>query len=221
MSKRRSQLRHPYKGTEKPEENPMAADRMNSAPVRLEREAGPGAPPPAKDGVRRATGRARHEWFALLDEWGAGGRQYREIADWLTREHALSNWWAQKLIVEYEQARGLRDPGVRPDGTFEVSASKTVVAPIERLFEAVVDAELRDHWLPGVALRERTSQPPRSVRFDLNEGQTRIAVTFATSGDARTQVAVQHERLPDVRSAEEMKAYWRVRLAALKGLMET
>lgn len=41
-------------------------------------------------GVRRATGRGRDEWFALLDRWGAVGRPYREIADWLTAKHGIS-----------------------------------------------------------------------------------------------------------------------------------
>jgi Domain of unknown function (DUF4287) len=91
------------------------------------------------DGVRRATGRDREEWFALLDAWRAGDRQYREIAVWLTEEHGVSRWWAQKLIVEFEQARGLRPPGVRPDGTFEVSVSKTMAVPVKRLFDAFVN----------------------------------------------------------------------------------
>ena len=67
-------------------------------------------------GIERATGRDRDEWFGVLDDWGAAGRPYREISRWLTGEHGMSSWWAQKLIVEYEEARGLRKPGVRPDG---------------------------------------------------------------------------------------------------------
>src|SRR5918992_6365900 len=86
------------------------------------------------DGVTRATGRGRQEWFALLDDWGARGRSYTEIAAWLTTKHGLSKWWAQKLIVEYEQSRGVRRAGVRRDGTFEVTASKTVAVPCDRLF---------------------------------------------------------------------------------------
>src|SRR4029453_16306221 len=50
-------------------------------------------PTPAQD---------RGYWFALLDDWGAPGRSYREIADWLTAEQGVSAWWAQKVIVEYE-----------------------------------------------------------------------------------------------------------------------
>ncbi|HEV8054389.1 MAG: DUF4287 domain-containing protein [Chloroflexi bacterium] len=171
-------------------------------------------------GVQRATGRVRAEWFSLLDAWGAAGRQYRQIADWLTSEHGLSNWWAQKLIVEYEQARGLRDPGVRPDGTFEVGASKTVAVPVERLVAAFVDAGLRGRWLPGAVLHERGSQAERTLRFDWGDGTTRIVVSFSATGKAKTQVVLQHQHLPDASSGEEMKAYWRERLTALKTLLE-
>lgn len=177
------------------------------------------APRPSK-GLRRATGRDREEWFGILDAWGAPGREYREIADWLTGDHGISSWWAQKVIVEYQEARGLRDPGVRRDGTFEITASKTVAVPVGRLFAAFADAELRARWLPGVEMRERMSQPGRSLRFDWEGGATRVVVSFAASGEGRSQVALQHEHLPDVTSADEKKAYWRERLAALKTELE-
>ena len=177
------------------------------------------APPLSSEGMRRATGQDRGEWFAVLDTWGAAGRPYREIADWLTSQHGLSTWWAQKLIVEYEQARGLRDPGVRSDGTFSVGASRTIAAPIDDVFEAFVDAGVRQRWLPGIDLRERTVQAGRSARFDWGDG-TRINVSFQARGDVKTVVAVEHERLPDTRAAQEAKASWRDRLSALKTMLE-
>jgi len=172
------------------------------------------------EGMRRATGRDRGGWFAVLDAWGAAGRPYQEIAAWLTGEHGLSSWWAQKLIVEYEQARGLRAAGVRPDGTFTVGASKTVAVPAERLYAAFVDAEVRELWLPGALIRERTSQPGRSARFDWDDGATRVNVSVAAAGEAKSQVAVEHERLPDARAAEQAKAHWRERLDVLKAVLE-
>ena len=172
------------------------------------------------EGVRRGTGRERDEWFALLDDWGAAGRPYREIAGWLTGEHDLSSWWAQKLIVEYEQARGLRPAGVRPDGTFTVTASKTVGVPVERLFEAFVDAKQRKRWLPGTKMRERTSERGRSARFDWEDGSTRLNVGFFAKGNAKAQLGLEHERLPDAKSAGEMKSFWRERLETLKTFLE-
>lgn len=113
-------------------------------------------------GVLRATNRTYDEWFALLDRWGASGRPISEIADWLEGEHGLSSWWAQKLITEYEQARALRPPGVRRGGTFTVGASKTVQVPSNA---STTPSWIRrtERWLPGAAMRERTSRPLRSA----------------------------------------------------------
>lgn len=176
--------------------------------------------PAPTSGVRAATGRDRDEWFALLDAWGAAGRAYRDIADWLTGEHGVSDWWAQKLIVEYEEDRGLRAPGVRRDGTFTVTASKTISAPVDRLYEAFVDPTVRQGWLPDVELRVRTSRPGRSARFDWNSDGTRVAVTFAATGRDKTQVSIEHQRLPHADAAARAKAEWRRRLAALKAELE-
>ncbi|MPZ61205.1 MAG: DUF4287 domain-containing protein [Propionibacteriales bacterium] len=171
-------------------------------------------------GIRRATGRDYDEWFALLDRWGVPGRPYRAIADWLEGEYDLSSWWAQKLIVEYEQARGLRPPGVRPGGTFTVGTSKTVKVSVERLYDAVVDPEERERWLPGIVMRDRTSRPLRSARFDWSDDGTRVSVTFEAKGDAKSQLALEHERLPDLETAQQTKAFWRERLTALKAELE-
>jgi uncharacterized protein YndB with AHSA1/START domain len=183
-------------------------------------DASPAPEPRASEALRRSTGRDRAEWFAELDAWGAPGRAYAEINGWLTGEHGISAWWSQKLIVEYEQARGLRPPGIRPDGTFTVGASKAIAVPVERLVEAFVDAELRQRWLPGAVIRQRTSQPGRSARFDWEDGATRVSVSFSATGEARSQVAVEHVRLPDADVAEKRKSFWRDRLAALKDVLE-
>ena len=172
--------------------------------------------PRSSAGMRRATGRDRAEWFEVLDQWGAAGRPYREIADWLAAEHQLSKWWAQKLIVEYEEARGLRDPGIRRDGTFEVGASKTVAVPVERLHTAFADAQLRDRWLPGVEI-PRAASP---LRFDWKDGASRVVASFTAGGKGKSQVSVQHQRLRDAKAAAEMKAFWRERLGALKVRLE-
>ena len=167
------------------------------------------------EGVRRATGRSRDEWFAALDGWGAPGRPYRAIAGWLVDEHGLSRWWAQKLVVEYEQERGLREPGIRPGGTFEVTASKTVAAPVDRVYAAVVDGRRRRSWLTDGTMSLRTARPGRSARFDWDDGATRVSVSFAAKGDGKSSVAVAHERLPDAGAAEKAKRLWKERLAAL------
>ena len=130
-----------------------------------------------------ATGRDYAEWFQLLDAWGAPGRSYREIAAWLVGQ-GVSDWWAQKLIVEYQQNRGLRQPGARPGGSFAGGASKTVPVSIDRLYTAFADPGLRRSWLPELELTERTARPGRSIRFDAADG-SRVSAEFAVSGRGR------------------------------------
>jgi hypothetical protein len=160
------------------------------------------------------------EWFGMLDAWGATEREHPEIATWLRAEQGVPGWWAQGVTVEYEKARGLRPIGGDRDGTLNASASKTVAVPVERLFEAFADPDLREEWLPAAPLRERTARPARTARYDWGDGTTRVIVGFQARSEGKSTVAISHERLPDRESAERMKAYWRERLAVLKALLE-
>lgn len=173
----------------------------------------PGYEPQFSDeAVRLNTGRGYREWFAALDEWGAAERPHGEIARWLSDEFGIPGWWCQNVTVEYERARGLRPLRGDRDGAHNVSASRTVAASVERLFEAFVG-----RW---PELRQRTAQPPRSARFDWEDGTTRVVVAFAAKDEAKSTVAVSHERFADAEAAARAKQMWRERLAELKAELE-
>jgi hypothetical protein len=123
--------------------------------------------------------------------------------------------------VEYEQLRGVRKPGVRRDGSFSVGASRSIAAPVERAYAAFIDPGIRERWLPGVGLRVRTARPERAARFDWGDGATRIGVTFAATAEGRSDVAVEHERLPSRADADRAQAFWKDHLRILKRLLET
>jgi hypothetical protein len=176
-------------------------------------------PPVSEEALTKATGHGWDHWFSLLDAWGATDRTHTDIARWLSTEQGVPNWWTQSITVGYEQARGLRAPGQHPDG-WSVSATKTIAVPVERLFEAFEDDALRERWLPGADMRLRTATAPRSARYDWEDGTTRINVGFTSLADGRSRVALAHERLPDADSADEMKAWWRDRIAVLGVLLE-
>ena len=118
---------------------------------------------------RPTTGHDRAFWFAELDAWGAVGRPYREIADWLTTQQGLSAWWAQKLIVEYEELRGVRKPGVRRDGTFSVGVSRSIAAPVERVY-AALNNDLASSGELIVA--EALEDPSAASRVSVTDGRT-------------------------------------------------
>jgi hypothetical protein len=171
--------------------------------------------------IRERTGRGWEEWFDLLDDWGAADKTHREIARWLAGQqgiHPLA-WNAQAIAGSYERSRRGRQVGQHEDG-FTVTATKTVAVPVERLYDAFVDASLRAVWLPDGELRERTTTKPRSARFDWDGDGTRVHVAFAAKGEAKSTAALSHERLRDGAEAQRMKAFWRERVAGLKAVLE-
>lgn len=172
------------------------------------------------EALARRTGRAWDEWFELLDEWGASTQRHPEIARWLVEEHNVDGWWAQTVTVGYEQARGLRVPGQQSDGRFSASASKTVNVSADRAFQAFADESLRAEWLPDVSLTPTTVNHPKSFRADWEDGSTRLVVWLTPKNEAKTQVAIQQEKLSDGDAAAEWKAWWRDRLNELKRVLE-
>jgi uncharacterized protein YndB with AHSA1/START domain len=208
-------------GTDADPEAPAEPMAPPVEPVATPPEDAPGAKRPYSDEVIRAkTGRVWDEWFALLDAWGAAERPHPEIARWLAGEHGVPGWWAQGVTVAYEQARGLRAPGQRRGGLFEVNASRTVAVPVERLYEAFADPALRERWLPGSVVEVRTAQAAKSIRASWDDGSTRLVIAFTDRGESKSQVALVHERVPDAGTADKLKAFWRERMAALKQLLE-
>jgi uncharacterized protein YndB with AHSA1/START domain len=171
--------------------------------------------------IRRRTGRGWEEWFDLLDEWGAAERPHREVARWVAEQLGIEPlvWEAQAVTLSYERARGRRAVGERPDG-FAITASRTVVVPVGRLYDAFADESRRKRWLPDGQLLERTATKPKSARFDWGDGDTRVNVTFEAKGESKSTVALEHSRLRDAEEAERMKAWWRERLSALKSRLE-
>jgi uncharacterized protein YndB with AHSA1/START domain len=180
--------------------------------------ADPGLP---DETLREKTGKGWAEWVAILDAWGARERPHGEIAAYVAEEHRIPGWWAQTVTVGYERARGLRAPGQRRGGGYEVTVSKTVPVPRERLAAAFTEEDERERWFPGAPLRPRPTHSGRSARFDWEDGRTRVVVYFTEKGQDKTSVAVQHERLADADEAEAMRALWRERLAELARVLST
>jgi hypothetical protein len=154
------------------------------------------------DAVRAATGRDRAEWFALLDEARAATWTHQQVATWLVREHGVDGWWAQGVTVGYEQARGIRRPGQRQDGTFESSVSRTVdLAPTDALRELAAVVTLRLDVDP-LALNLTAKHP--TARFPLDGGEYVLA-TVSPVADGRSSIGLTWGRMPDDTRLAEVK----------------
>ena len=166
------------------------------------------------------TGQPWEHWYRLLEAWGAADRGHGEIARFLNVDQGVDGWWSQEVTVRYEMAIGRRRPGQRADG-FELSASKTVGVPVERVFAAFVEDQQRTAWLDA-PLRLRSANPKANVataRFDWADGPERVTAWFTPKGD-RSTVAIAHQRLPSAEARDAARAFWKDALASLARYLE-
>jgi len=170
--------------------------------------------------VQLRTGKRWKEWFLLLDHIGGKKKSHRELVIFLNQRYPrLGGWWEQMITVAYEQSRGLREMHQQASG-FTANVSKTIAAPLARLYRAWTEAALRIQWLPRAALTVRKATRNKSLRISWADGKTSLEVNFYAKGAGKSQVVVQHTRLADARAVARSKAYWGQRLDALKALLE-
>lgn len=197
---------------------PDAGPAASPAPAPVDQAEWVEHPGVSDETILHATGRSWNEWFTLLDDWGAAERSHAEIARFVNETSDIGGWWAQGITVGYERARGRRKLHQRPDG-FTINASKTVAVPAERLFASFTDDTLRDQWLPSNTLRPRTSQPPRSARFDLVGTESRVNVTITAKGEQKSSVQIEEIKLASEDQIAPRKAFWKEKLAGLNVLL--
>ena len=171
------------------------------------------------EAVRGKTGHTWEEWLSTLDRAGAASLTHQQIVAHLKGQHRLSDWWCQMITVGYEQAKGLRGKHEKPSG-YEIGVSKTISAPLSRLFRAWEDRKIRDKWLedPGFVIRKAT--PGKSMRITWVDGKSSVDAGFYAKGDGKSQISVQHGRLDSAREAARLKTYWAAQLGKLKEMLE-
>jgi uncharacterized protein YndB with AHSA1/START domain len=170
------------------------------------------------DAVQSKTGKTWPEWFKILDRAGARRMNHKAIAVYLREKHRCPAWWNQMVAVGYERARGLREVHQTPRG-YQISVSRTMSASAAELFEAWHDEETRRHWLPQKRLTIRKATPHKSLRITWGPGQTTVEVNLYRRGARKTQVTVQHNKLPGSTAVARTKSYWAKALRRLEGVL--
>ena len=181
--------------------------------------------PRTADAIAAATGISWPDWAAWLDAHDAPSLEHAEIASLAhgrmtagdRSDVANAAWWAQGVAVAYEQQIGRRLPGERQDGTFYVSASRTV--PVD-------PATAMDAWVAQVGDRAvlaertpagppRTSSTPRRAywRIGFTDGSSlQLAVEQAPTG---SRLTATHEGLASPEEREAARVVWKATLAGL------
>ena len=158
---------------------------------------------------------------SILDAWGGPEphpHRHRPLRS--SRSTPCRAGGRRRITVSYQRARGLRAVGQIKDG-WTVNASKTIDVPVDELFDALEDLDVRKQWLPDAELAPRTVTRPKSARYDWEDGSTRVVVAWEAKDEKKSTIYISHERLPDADTAEAMKGYWRAALVDLKAMMES
>jgi uncharacterized protein YndB with AHSA1/START domain len=179
------------------------------------------APAMSDDAVKAKTGKVWKEWFTIIDRAGGKKMNHQEIAKFLHTDHDVGPWWTQMVTVSYERSRGLRDKHQMPGG-YQISVSRTVNSSLDKVYKSFANEKSRSKWLetPGDKLVVRTSIPNKSMRVTWHDQKSGLEISFVPKGDQKSQVVVQHSKLPDDKSAAKMKAFWGKALDRLKETLE-
>jgi uncharacterized protein YndB with AHSA1/START domain len=197
---------------------------------------------PAEETVRERTGKGWPEWLDVLDEFDCRAKGHTATAKWLEAEHGLTSWWAQTVTVQYERERGIREIGQRHDGKFALNVTRTIAAPVERVWNAFADEKEMSTWFTtghrhdfreggsysngdGDKGKYTKIAPQERLHFTWENEKhcpgSLVIVEFMPKGAEKTTVAITHEKLPDKAGVDDMKTGWSWALDCLKSYLET
>jgi len=168
--------------------------------------------------VSAKTGKVWKEWFAILDKAGAKKMSHQEIVKVLNSEHEVGPWWGQMVTATYEQARGMRDRHEKPAG-YEISISRTLSVPVSAVYKAFATQKARARWLDENDWTVRLAKANKSMRVTWKDGKSSLDIAFYPKDANKSQVVVQHGKLPDAKSAAKMKTYWSGALDRLRNVL--
>jgi uncharacterized protein YndB with AHSA1/START domain len=167
------------------------------------------------EAVKAKTGKTWKEWFAILDKAGAKNMTHKETARYLSETQNVAPWWCQMVTVTYEQQTGKRSLHEKPEG-FQISVSRTIDAPLTKLYRAFAKEEERSEWLGEDNLEVRKATPNKSMRVTWKDKKTSLEINFYSKTVGKSQVVVQHSKLASASAAAKMKMYWSKALDRLR-----
>ncbi len=167
------------------------------------------------------TGKTMEDWFLYLDKKGAKKLSHPDVFNLISTTKGLEplGQWNQNLLAtSYGWSRGLRERGQKGD-EFEVSVSKTINVPLPILYSSFANDALRKKWLKEkIVIRKATEN--KSARVTWADETTSLSIDFYTKGTDKSQIVVQHQKIPDSKMAAEMKVFWAEKLNDLKKMLE-
>ncbi|NKE08368.1 MULTISPECIES: hypothetical protein [Kocuria] len=183
---------------------------------------GRGATPGRAAAIAQATGVAWDEWAEVLDSAGGVDLPHKTLAETAYAAMPLSvenaGWWAQSVAVAYEQWIGRRVPGQAHDGTFQVSATRTVPGSMEEVFDRWCRLVGEPAELDGLAVTDgpRTSGTDKRLHWGVTLADgSRGNVDVSPKGADKVLVAASQVNLSNPDEVERWRSVWKQQLKHL------
>ena len=170
--------------------------------------------------VERATNRSWDEWLLFMDGIGAKDLDHKQIA--LKVYYELEGtgveplgWWTQAVTVAYEQFIGRRIPGQRPDGTFQMSISKSTRLGMRELMDAWTRFAAQDDFVSGlIAGDPKISGTERRITWRTKAGDgSSVIVTSEPKANGTASIVATQIGLPGPEQNDEARANWAAAVA--------
>ena len=169
------------------------------------------------EAIESATGRTWEHWVAYLDSSGAREMTHQEIVA-LAEANGAPSWWRQMITVTYEQHIGRRLPGQREDGSFSISASRTIPEHLDDALGRWCAAVGTPASIGGVEIESgpetSATERWRYWRCALADG-SRVNVNISMKTPDKAVISVQHEQLASEDLGEHWRTLWKAILKEL------
>jgi uncharacterized protein YndB with AHSA1/START domain len=190
--------------------------------------------------VKAKTGKTLKQWFAELDRHGGLELGRRDLVSCIYDATDKNIWWSTTLVVEYERAKGQKEKDGRPTG-YSICSTKTIAAPLERVFAAFGDAKQLDQWLGPKTKLEfaeggsfangdgdrgtfKKVRANKDIRLSWDGEKlapgTTVDVAFADKGKGKTGITLNHTRIQSRKEADQVREAWSAAFDTLKALLE-
>ncbi|MDO5618120.1 hypothetical protein [Kocuria sp.] len=172
--------------------------------------------------IADATGLQWARWAQILDDAGGAQLTHKQLAEvaYAAMPASVDNggWWAQAVTVAYEQWIGRRVPGQAHDGTFQVSATRTVTGDMQEVFDrwCALAADLTQ--LDGTEVKDgpRTSGTAKRLHWGVTlvDG-SRGSVDVSQKSADKVLVAASQVNLKAADQVDRWRAVWKDQLKGL------
>lgn len=185
------------------------------------------------EAVKKATGKSWDEWFKILDKEDASKLSHKDIVLLLQNKGLIkkgkglsaarpfnAGWWAQSIVVGYEEKIGRRVFGAKTTGNLTVTVGKSMNGSVDdvlKKWEGLVKGkkEFNKVKIKGDS-RISSTKEWRYWKVDMEDSSKLMvgigpsaALRTSPKGDKQSAFSITMDKLKGEKEVEKWRVYWK------------